>query len=247
MSRILISGDWHAGLDHSRRTIDRAAELGIDRVVQVGDFGFWPRFEQGQAYLDGVSEHARHRNVSVWFCDGNHEDHDELPHETATDPVELRPSLFWVPRGAVLEWDGRRLLFFGGAVSIDQDSRISGWTWFSNEIPSETQWQRAQRAEAVDVVIAHDTVPEMPVRGLPPLSIPWSARRRASDHRKRLRALCKELEPAWWFHGHFHQRASARLWGTRFESLGHDRGDFEQSYVALDLATLERVDQTEAN
>ncbi len=237
--RVLISGDWHAGTSHAMRTIDRAVELGIDRIVQVGDFGFWPRFEQGLAFLDAVSEHASGHGVAVWFCDGNHEDHDELPHETALDPVEIRPQITWVPRGSVVEWAGRRILFFGGAVSVDQDSRVTGWTWFANEIPGETQWARARNAGPIDVVVAHDTVPDMPVQGLPPLSIPWSARRRASEHRKRLRELCKAHEPAWWFHGHFHQRASARLWGTRFESLGHDRGDFDESYLVLDLTTLE--------
>ncbi len=238
--RVLISGDWHAGTAHAIRTIDRASELGIDRIVQVGDFGFWPRFDQGLAFLDAVSQHAVAAGVSIWFCDGNHEDHDELPHDAAAEPVEIRPGITWVPRGAVVEWTGRRLLFFGGAVSVDQDSRVTGWTWFANEIPDQTQWDRAHGAGRVDVVVAHDTVPEMPVRGLPPLSIPWSARRRASEHRKRLRELCKANQPVWWFHGHFHQRSSARLWGTRFESLGHDRGEFEDSYLVLDLVTLEQ-------
>ncbi|HEY5684548.1 MAG TPA: metallophosphoesterase [Acidimicrobiia bacterium] len=239
--RVLVSGDWHAGSAHATRTIDRAVEFAVDRIIQVGDFGFWPRFDEGQSFLDVVSQEATSRGVHVYFCDGNHEDHDALPHGSAVGPVEIRPGISWVPRGTVLEWARRRLLFFGGAVSVDQDSRTSGWTWFANEIPDEADWQRAHSAGQVDVVIAHDTVPEMPVRGLPPLSIPWSARRRASEHRRRLRDLCRSAEPSWWFHGHFHQRASAQIRGTRFESLGHDRGDFDDSYVVLDLETLELV------
>lgn len=238
-SRILVSGDWHAGATHAKRTIERAAELGIERICQVGDFGYWPRFDEGRAFLESTAAHAVEHGVSIWFCDGNHEDHDELPHQSAADPLELAPSVYWVPRGTVVEWNQRRLLFFGGAVSIDQDSRISGWTWFANEIPSNGQWARAAAVGNVDVVIAHDTVPDMPVKGLPPLSIPWSARKRAAEHRRRLRTLCRDLEPSWWFHGHFHQRSSAVFWGTRFESLGHDRGDFEASYVVFDLDALE--------
>lgn len=234
---VLFSGDWHAGTDFARATVDIAHDLGIDRIVQVGDFGFWPRFDQGKAFLDAVSEHAVSRDVSVWFCDGNHEDHDSLPHETAIDPVEIAPAIHWVPRGTVLEWDGVRLLFFGGAVSIDQDSRLTGWTWFANEIPSETAWRRALRAGDVDVVVAHDTVPGMPVKGAPPLSIPASARRRAREHRKRLRTLRDTLAPDLWVHGHWHHRATATIDGTRFESLGHDRGPIEESFVVVDLAT----------
>jgi hypothetical protein len=240
-THVLFSGDWHAGTEHARRTIDLAAAMGIERVVQVGDFGYWPRFEKGREFLELTSQHAISRGVSIWFCDGNHEDHDALPHDDGGDPVELAPSIRWVPRGTVVEWHGRRILFFGGAVSVDQDSRINGWTWFANEVPSPSAWQRAQDAGQVDVVVAHDTVPEMPVQGLPTLAIPWSARRRASDHRKKLRSLCQELSPSWWIHGHWHDRSSARLWGTRFESLGHDRGPFESTHLTLDLSTLEPV------
>ena len=236
---VLFSGDWHAGTRFGIDTIDLAHDLGIDRIVQVGDFGFWPRFDQGRQFLGDVSDHAVSRGVGVWFCDGNHEDHDSLPHATATAPLPLAPAIHWVPRGCVVTWAGRRLLFFGGAVSIDQDSRLTGWTWFSNEIPSETAWLRASGAGPVDVVVAHDTVPGMPVRGAPPLSIPASARRRAREHRKRLRALRDAVEPALWVHGHWHQRATARIDGTRFESLGHDRGPMEDSYLVVDLATLE--------
>ncbi len=244
---VLFSGDWHAGVEHARRTIDEAADRGIRRVVQVGDFGYWPRFEEGSAFLAATSAHAEDRGVRIWFCDGNHEDHDALPHDTAMEPVELAPSVHWVPRGTVLEWHGRRILFFGGAVSVDQDSRISGWTWFTDEVPSAQAWSRASSAGSVDVVVAHDTVPEMPVQGLPPLAVPWSARRRASDHRKKLRALARELQPSWWFHGHWHHRSSARLWDTRFESLGHDRGPFDASHVTLDLMTLDLVTPAESS
>lgn len=239
MSSVLFSGDWHAGTEHAVRTIELAGRSGIKRVVQVGDFGYWPRVQAGRQFLEAVSAVADRTDVTVWFCDGNHEDHDSLPHATATAPVEVSPRVFWVPRGTTVEWDDRRLLFFGGAVSIDQDSRISGWTWFSNEIPNDEAWHRAETSAPIDIVVAHDTVPEMPVRGLPPLAVPWSARRRALDHRKRLRSLAHALRPTWWIHGHWHNRATARLSGIRFESLGHDRGDFDASYLPIDLTSLE--------
>jgi hypothetical protein len=238
--RVLFAGDWHAGTPFAIDTMDLAVEREIDRIVQVGDFGFWPRFDQGAAFLRSVSEGAVGRGITVWFCDGNHEDHDSLPHATRLEPLEVAPSVFWVPRGGVIEWGGTRLLFFGGAVSIDQDSRLAGWTWFSEEIPSAAAWRRAFGAGSVDVVVAHDTVPGMPVRGLPPLSIPWSARRRAREHRERLAELRDVLTPALWVHGHWHQRATANIAGTRFESLGHDRGPLVDSILEVDLEDLPR-------
>jgi hypothetical protein len=236
--RVLFAGDWHAGTGVALDTIDRAVELDASRIIQVGDFGYWPRFERGRAFLAAVSARATERGVDVWFCDGNHEDHDSLPHGTSDTPLEVAPAIHWVPRGTVMTWDGTRILFFGGAVSVDQDSREAGWTWFVGEIPSEEAWRRALTAGPVDVVVAHDTIPGMPVRGLPPLSIPWSARRRARDHRARLRELRDAVSPTLWVHGHWHQRATARIAGTRFESLGHDRGRFEDSFLVEDLGRL---------
>jgi hypothetical protein len=237
--RVLFAGDWHAGTAFALSAIDRAADLGIDRIVQVGDFGYWPRFARGAAFLGAVSDHATERGVSIWFCDGNHEDHDSLPHDVSLEPQEVAPGVNWVPRGTVLEWSGQRLLFFGGAVSVDQDSREAGWTWFPNEVPSVDAWKRAFDTRSIDVVVAHDTVPGMPVRGVPPLSIPWSARRRAREHRDRLAELATALEPQVWVHGHWHQRATARIGATRFESLGHDRGALVDALMEVDLEGLE--------
>jgi predicted phosphodiesterase len=245
--QVLLAGDWHANTAHATAVLALAAELGIDRVVQVGDFGFWPRYEEGVAYLEAVSEATRRHGVEVWFCDGNHEDHDELPHDTSLEPVELFPGIRWVPRGTVLEWAGRRILFMGGAVSVDRDFREAGRSWFASEIPTAAQWARAGEAGRVDLVVAHDTVPGMPVKGTrPTLSIPWSARRRASDHRKRLRSLRDAVEPAVWVHGHWHQRATARLDGTRFESLAHDRVGLRGSVLVCDLGDLSLHDPVPA-
>ncbi len=238
MTRVLFAGDWHANLAHAREVLRAAAAAGAERVVQVGDFGYWPRVDEGRRFLDEVAAGVAGTGAEVWFCDGNHEDHDELPHAEANAPVEVAPGVRWVPRGTVLTWDERRLLFMGGAVSVDQRSRTFGKTWFPEEIPSATQWQRGLSAGPVDVVVAHDTVPGMPVQGLPMFSIPWSIRRRAAEHRARLEELQRATRPALWVHGHWHDRASARLDGTRFESLSHDRGGLAGSVLACDLDTL---------
>lgn len=234
----MFAGDWHAGTEFAIASIDHAAERSVDRILHVGDFGFWPRHQQGLEFLKGVSDHAVERGVSIWFCDGNHEDHAELPHDSETRPVEVIENVRWMPRGTTLDWAGRRILFMGGAVSVDQFARFPGRTWFQAEIPTEAHWHRAMSTPDIDVVVAHDTVPGMPVSGRPSLSIPWSIRRRASDHRKRLQALQKRLQPSLWVHGHWHQRATATLGGTRFESLGHDRGPLEESVLFVELDDL---------
>ncbi len=234
----MFAGDWHAGTNFATTAIESAAARGVEHIAHVGDFGFWPRHPDGRKFIDAISAACSDNDISLWFCDGNHEDHDSLPHDTASEPVEVAPRVHWVPRGTTLEWAATRLLFMGGAVSVDQFSRFPGKTWFPDEIPSNGQWQRAFAATDVDVVVAHDTIPGMPVSGLPALSIPWSIRRRASDHRKRLASLQKSLKPRLWVHGHWHQRKTATLSDTRFESLGHDRGPHSDAALFCDLPSL---------
>lgn len=235
----MFAGDWHAGIEFGVAAVEAAAASGVDRIAHVGDFGYWPRHPNGVRYIDAISDACVAHDIPLWFCDGNHEDHDSLPHASADAPVEVAPQIHWVPRGVTLEWASTRILFMGGAVSIDQFSRFPGKTWFPSEVPSETHWQRATAATDIDVVVAHDTVPGMPVTGRPALSIPWAIRRRASDHRKRLSSLHKKHEPSLWVHGHWHQRATARLGSTRFESLSHDRGPAREAALLCDLPSLE--------
>jgi len=238
VSRVLFAGDWHANAAHARAVLALAADIGAERVVQVGDFGYWPRTGAGRVFVAAVADAVAATGIGVWFCDGNHEDHGSLPHGEARDPVEVAPGVRWVPRGTVVAWEERRLLFMGGAVSVDQRRRAPGWSWFPSETPSPGQWERAMGAGKVDVVVAHDTVPGMPVQGLPFLSIPWSARRRAAEHRSRLEELQRSARPSLWVHGHWHDRATARLGGTRFESLAHDGAGLARSVLGCELDDL---------
>jgi len=54
--RILLLGDTHANLAWTRHAIKHAHDLGADLVLQLGDFGFWPRRSAGRGFLAGVEE-----------------------------------------------------------------------------------------------------------------------------------------------------------------------------------------------
>ena len=235
---VLFAGDWHANAHHARRVIEHAAHHGFDRVVQVGDFGYWPRFRDGISFLGAVSRAATEHGVTVHFCDGNHEDHFSLQHRSATAPVELAPRIWWVPRGSVLEWSDRRILFMGGAVSIDRHRRQPGVTWFVDEVPGPDSWERAATAGPVDIVVAHDTLPGMPVRGVPDRSVPEDLLAEAAEHRRRLGEVEAATNPALWVHGHWHQRRSWERQGCRIESLAADGHSIEDSTLACDLDRL---------
>ena len=238
MASLLVAGDWHADADHAERIIDAAADRGIDRIAQVGDFGYWPRHRTGVRFLGRVAARCVERGVSLWFCDGNHEDHSHLLHGRATAPMAVAPSVYWVPRGVVVEWEGRRLLFMGGAVSIDQPRRTPGFDWFPQEIPHEKDFSRARASQRVDVVIAHEGLPDTPLVSTYRAFIPPEILELADGVRTRMGELAETLQPRLWFHGHWHHRMSAMRGSVQVELLHESRGPFEETALVLDLETL---------
>lgn len=238
MTAFVVAGDWHADADHAVRVVDAAADRGINRVLQVGDFGYWPRHQVGVRFLQRLAARCVERGVTVWFCDGNHEDHSRLLHGRAQGPIAVAPSVWWVPRGVVVGWEGRRFLFMGGAVSIDQPRRTPGFDWFPAEIPDEEDFARARSAGPVDVVIAHEGLPDTPLRSTYREYIPPEILELADSVRDRMGALADVLSPALWMHGHWHHRMSAERNGVRVELLNESRGPFEETSIVLDLDSL---------
>ncbi|MCF2533742.1 metallophosphoesterase family protein [Yinghuangia soli] len=127
--RILLAGDTHGNIGHVRRVLDAAAGEGIERVFQLGDFGYWEHEPNGVRFLDEAHRSARARGVTLYFLDGNH-DKSGLIHERYGDRpdeegfLSVRGRIRYAPRGHTWEWDGVRFLAFGGARSVDKDWRL---------------------------------------------------------------------------------------------------------------------------
>ena len=245
MTSLVLAGDWHADAAHAVRVIDAAADRGVTKVVQTGDFGYWPRHPTGVQYLNRVAARCVERGVSVWFCDGNHEDHSRLWHGSARGPTAVAPSVWWVPRGTIVEWNGRRLLFMGGAVSVDQPRRTPGFDWFPQEIPSDRDFERAHSVGPVDVVIAHEGLPDTPLQSTYRAFIPPEIVELADNVRTKMGELADHLSPDLWVHGHWHHRMSAIRNGVRIELLHESRGPFHETSVICDLETLELAELRE--
>jgi len=65
MSKILICGDFHGDSYVTKQSIEAAARLGCDRIVQVGDFGWWPR--KRPTYVAMVEEMLEDHGIDLFF------------------------------------------------------------------------------------------------------------------------------------------------------------------------------------
>lgn len=125
---LVCIGDIHGNMRVLSGLVDAVAEVNDGNnnlaCIQVGDLGVT------KSDLVYLQKHPLKR--PVYFVDGNHE-HFELFYDSK-DVTEIAPNLFYVPRGTVMQLDGRTVAFLGGASSIDKAHRLkSGWHWDARE------------------------------------------------------------------------------------------------------------------
>jgi len=149
---MIILGDIHGRFS----VLDPIISNNPDTVIiQVGDFGFWPILRP--AWFCPLK--------SIYFIDGNH---DYIPGLSidAKEPEEVWPGAIYIPRGVVLELEGKRVLFLGGSKSVDRTFRKEGSVnhgWFRTEQLTEAQAERALANGPVDLMITH-TPPDFLIR-----------------------------------------------------------------------------------
>lgn len=118
-----ILGDIHGDFFMLGEKVRQAKEKGAVAVIQVGDFGFYPRLLDKLRQLDLV--------LPVYWIDGNHEMHEAFLDD---DNRKTHDNCVFVPRGTVAEIDGRRIAFMGGASSVDKEYRMNyGMHWSALE------------------------------------------------------------------------------------------------------------------
>ena len=223
--RILLAGDLHMNTRAAHEVIDHAQAVDADLILQVGDFGYWPRAEHraGVEYLTLVDDALASAGLELWFVPGNHEDWPEL----AKLPIgrdgrrAVGARIFELPAGYRWTWGSTRWLAVGGAPSVDKHLRTEGVEWFPEEELTEPQAAAIIDAGRADVVVAHDAPMATPFlrerlqqHVPPPLRRNWwplEAVVRADAHQERMRRILDGVQASRWFHGHHHVRYSSTI------------------------------------
>ena len=242
-SRVALVGDTHGNKAWTRRVIGALGAERVDVIVQLGDFGWWP----GTWFAKDVSRAAFIAGVSVCFLDGNHENHEHLrfhaslrdPDRGPADPVEMYPSLWYLPRGCAWEWRGVRFRALGGAYSIDHGTRTPGHDLFpAEEVPSPADAERAIAGGPADVLLCHD-YPALGyiLKGRP---LPEADDRASRQVQDMLAQVAEAIQPKLVVHGHWHHAYTVELDGVSVVGLDCDGTD--QAIALLDLDTLQTTE-----
>lgn len=152
---IALLGDIHGYAGTLRNMAKLAAKKGASVMIQVGDFGVY------EGTLANLIDAARQSPIPIYFIDGNHEDYRIIaswPKDEGFGDglVHLGEKLTYVPRGMVLELDGRRVGFLGGAGSIDYAYQKQGITWFEvEEQIKDIEVDLLVQQGPVDILVTH--------------------------------------------------------------------------------------------
>lgn len=193
-------------------------------ILQCGDFGFWPHFDKttefsgGRKIWDqwGIKHHFPgivNNTIKIIWCAGNHENHDVLDNlETSTeenfieiDPIRA-PNIFYATFGSVYTLlDNSKVLFCGGASSIDKALRIPGISWWAGEtISNLDMYKLPKNIEQIDIVISH-TCPKCFDHTHNFLNMV-----KCHDPSKlALDTIFDTYKPRKWFYGHYHRFSHA--------------------------------------
>lgn len=248
---LLVCGDIHGDPEHLAYLYQVAADLDVDRMVQVGDFGYWEHVPGGDAFLEVATEGFRLTGVPLDWIDGNHESHTLLrarygpggPRHalTAEGFWVIRPGVHYIPRGTRWQWSGARMMGLGGAYSVDKSARlrdqrkdgIQRW-WVEEEITDEDLAVALRSGEPLDVLFTHDVPRDV--------EVPWGRRGilLAQRNQDKIQKVVNTLHPKLLVHGHLHFRYRGKVDRTVVEGLAcnphQEDHDPKDSWIRLTLA-----------
>jgi predicted phosphodiesterase len=211
--KIIAVGDIHGQFKSLNMFIEKKQP---DILIQCGDNTY---FWQGK---DSKGE-IKPKNTKVYLIPGNHEDWDlfeKVVGRLGNTPIEVENNIFLCPIGSSIEVNGKKLLFIGGASSIDKMYRTEGKNWFFQEtINSDDISYILSKNESYDIVFSH-TCPEV-----------FDIYNKVGIIRKHydpttlfLDEILFQRTPSKWYFAHWHEYARGKYLNTDWVCLNKARG-----------------------
>jgi predicted phosphodiesterase len=204
--KILIAGDIHQEFGQLNALINVTKP---DITIQAGDNAY---FWAGRAYMGKIKSAS-----PVYLVPGNHEDWDMIDQvgRRGMTPILLEQNIYHCPIGSSIEVNGKKILFVGGADSIDKAVRQEFITWWRQETLNNTDLDYIlANVDRADIIVSHTCPDEFKLN-----------KKRYDDDKfddptqKALSYLLHRYKPSKWFFGHFHSTEKGQHLNTKWTML----------------------------
>jgi predicted phosphodiesterase len=242
-TKLMLAGDWHHHTRWALRVIEHADAQGVDTILQLGDFGFWPDSDGYDPYVAAISRHLRDRDIRLFWVDGNHDNHDAIDAGQAAD----RAPIVHLRRGTRWRWWDKDWMAVGGGVSVDKARRHEGIDWFDREVLTPAELKHCCREGNVDIIVSHDCPAGVRIpgnhalkkQGLAWNAFPPKAIAESEAHRALLAEICESTGVDYLFHGHYHTNYCT-TWASKTDVFGlaDDGTSMDESTLILSKIDL---------
>ena len=217
MSNIIV-GDVH-GEFPSLYNLIRSTSAKI--VFQLGDFGWWPRYNGHTTFLSIDRLKQKCPDTNIYWLDGNHENHEDIQLFNTNKQINVFDNIYYQPRGSIMEYNGKTIMFFGGADSVDKHLRTPGLDWFYQETIKENDIYNLPDVN-VDIMMTH-TAPlflrNTLIKELSKRTGNIWENSPIDPSMKYLELLFEKYQPKQWFFGHWHLYLKTTLFDCEFTCL----------------------------
>jgi Icc-related predicted phosphoesterase len=203
---IFIFGDTHGSFTQLKRMANVVLSP-EDIVIHVGDFGFYPSCMQewNEIFPKGFP-------CKIYVTEGNHENFAylyDIEVNAQTGLRDIAKNLFHVPRGTVLQIEGKWFAFMGGGESVDYLNRVPNVSWWEQERITEEDVNSLienTRGISIDYLITHVPTKEFVDRNFPNFTpSDWGLPRNWVDiSMNRVTDMYNRIRPRYHIFGHMH-------------------------------------------
>jgi hypothetical protein len=201
MPTITMIGDVHGHYHQYKGII-----TGRENTVQVGDMGVGFRHYGGprDGEFSGNPPHYAMERGGHRFIRGNHD-----------NPGVCRRHSQWIADGLV----ENGVMFIGGGLSIDQEYRVEGYSWWADEELSVADPERLVDVYATtrpETMVTHECPEQVAelLAAVRPGKLQFPSRTRQA-----FQSMFEIHQPKKWVFGHWHRSLDKVIDGTRFICL----------------------------
>lgn len=219
---MIFIGDIHGNTQSLVYQIE-LSNIRNEILIQVGDFG--AGFKSKDLDIENykrLSEFLCNRNISLYAIRGNHDN----PHYF--DGQWNFPNVKFLPDYSIFTFEDLKILFIGGAISIDRIYKLEGKDYWKKE-EFVLDGKLLSELKGIDVVVTHSApmfcnpigVEARIVNDFAAVDITLKKEliKERSELSTAYKILKKNNNIKYWAYGHFHMSNNFTIDGTNFIAL----------------------------